>query len=109
MHVNNTPFLISLSGHFHYGMIGAVDYLRCETLEDSLKLVVRAYAIREFRIALILVNTQFEDLKHRNLVSVAFNVVSRDGYAPKIERFVRVIKERGRCYYRMTFFLTSQG
>ena len=32
MYVNNIPFLISLSEHLHYGTIGAVDSLRCETL-----------------------------------------------------------------------------
>ena len=47
----------------HYGMIGVVDNLRYETLEDSLKLVFRAYAIRGFRIVMVLVGMKLKTLK----------------------------------------------
>ena len=104
MHVNNMPFLISLSEHLHHGAIGVIDNLCCETLNDRLKLFIRSYAIRGFRITMILVDMQCKALKDRNLIGVAFNVVSRDEHVPKIERFIRVIKERGHCYYAMMSF-----
>ena len=42
MCVSDVPFLIYLSEHSHYGTIRAVDNLCYETLEDILKIVVKA-------------------------------------------------------------------
>ena len=50
---------------------------------------------------MIVVDTQFESLKDRNLLGIAVNVVSTEEHVSKVERWNRVIKERGRCYCEM--------
>ena len=43
-------------------------------------------------------------MKDCNLVGALVNVVSKEEYAKKIERFHCLIKERTRCYYAMMPF-----
>ena len=87
MHLNDIPFLTSISEHIHYGTANTIDNLASVKIEDELKNVVCSYAVRGFRITLIIVDIQFKILKDRNAVGVTFNVVSRGEYVPKIERF----------------------
>ena len=62
---------------------------------------MRGYSTRGFHVKTILVDLQFKAIKDRNNLSVITNVCSRDEHIPEIERFIRVIKERARCYYAM--------
>ena len=56
MHLNNIPFVTSISEHIHYGTAGAIDNMTCPKLENEIKNVVRSYAVRGFRVVLILVD-----------------------------------------------------
>ena len=104
MHLNNIPFVTSISAHIHYGTTGAIDNMTCPKLENELKNIIRSYTARSFRVVLILVGIQFKALKDRNAVDAAFNVVARGEHVTKIKRFYKVIKERCRCYYAMIHF-----
>ena len=104
MHLNDVPFLISVSHDFRCGTAGAVDNLKCHILESELSNVVRCYRVREFNVVLITVDIQFKSLKDRNKIGVKFNVVSKGEHAPIIERFHRLIEEQCRCYYAMLLF-----
>ena len=64
-HVNEVPFLTSLSNHMHYGSANAVHNMKADALEDGLKNLVRCYAIRCFTVVVILVDMQFKSLKDR--------------------------------------------
>ena len=96
MHLNDEPFLTSLSESIHYGAIPMLDNLKCGSLENEIKRMLRACAIRGFRVVAIGVDLQFKAMKDRNLVGSLVNVVSKEEHAKKIERFHRLIKERAR-------------
>jgi hypothetical protein len=104
MHVNQVPFLISLSDHVHYGTIRALDSMKIPNMEDEIKRIIRLYAVRGFHIKYILVDIQFKAIKDRGNLEAIVNVVGKGEHAPVIERFIRVIKERCRCYYAMLPF-----
>ena len=104
LHVNQIPFLASLSKNLHYGTINALENMRMSTLEDVLRKVLSIYRIRGFNVIMIHVDIQFKGLKDRNQLGVTFNVVSKGEHVPEMERFNRVIKERARCHYAMLPF-----
>ena len=64
-----------------------------------MKNVVRLHAVRGFKTSMVVVDIQFKSLKDRNLLSATVDVVSKEEHAFKVERWYRVIKEKGRCYY----------
>jgi hypothetical protein len=51
-----------------------------------------------------LVDIQFKALKDRGMLDAIVNDVGKGEHAPMIERFIRVIKQRCRCYYAMLPF-----
>jgi hypothetical protein len=104
MFVNKVPFLVSISEHIHYGTINALDTMKIPILEDEIKRIIRLYAVRGFHVKYILVDIQFKAIKDRGLLDAIVNVVGKGEHAPMIERFIRVIKERCRCYYAMLPF-----
>ena len=59
LHVNDVPFLTSISNHFHHGTCKAVDNMQASSLEEGLKNVIRSYAIRGFSIGIIFLDVQF--------------------------------------------------
>ena len=75
MHVNDIPFLTSVSHDMHYGTSLAVDNLTAPVLERGLRNAVRKYNIRGFNVVVIILDTQFKSLKERNKVGVPINLV----------------------------------
>ena len=104
MHVNQVPFLISVSEHIHYGTINGLNSMKIPVLEDEIKRIIRLYSVRGFNVKHILVDIQFKAIKDRGLIDAIVNVVAKGEHAPAIERFIRVIKERCRCYHAMLPF-----
>ena len=104
MHVNKIPFLVSISEHVHYGTVSALDSMKIPIMEDEIKKIIQLYAVRGFHIKYIYVDIQFKAIKDRGLLEAIVNVVGKGEHAPMIERFIRVIKERCRCYYAMLPF-----
>ena len=101
MHMNQVPFLVSVSKHIHYATVEALDDMKIPTLESGIKRVISTYRIRGFNIVLIHVDIQFKAIKDRKSLGISVNVVSKEEHVPEIERLIRVIKERARCYYSM--------
>ena len=99
--VNKVPFLATISKHIHYGTIESLPNLKVTTLEDALDRAMRGYSTRGFHIKTINVDMQFKAIDDRNSLPVRINVCSRDEHVPEIERFIRVMKERARCYFAM--------
>jgi hypothetical protein len=106
MHVNKVPFLISISEHIHYGTIKALDSMKIPVLEQEIERIIKLYAVRGFHVKFILVDIQFKSIKDRGNITAIVNVVGKGEHVPAIERFIRVIKERCRCYYAMLPFDT---
>ena len=53
----------------------------------------------------IFVDLQFKAIKDQgNIEEAIINIVSRDEHVEDIERFIRVLKERARCYWAMLPF-----
>ena len=104
MFLNDVLFLTTISEHIHYSTANAVDNLKYLTLEYQFKNVVRSYAIRGFRIVMIMVDPQFKASKDRNLIGVPFNIASKEEHVYSIERWHRTIKERCQCYYAIILF-----
>ncbi|OEU10337.1 hypothetical protein FRACYDRAFT_247347 [Fragilariopsis cylindrus CCMP1102] len=106
MHVNKVPFLISISEHIHYGTIKALHSMKIPVLELEIERIIKLYAVRGFHVKFILVDIQFKAIKDRGKLTATVNVVGKGEHVPAIERFIRVIKERCRCYYAMLPFKT---
>jgi hypothetical protein len=104
MHVNQVPFLVSISEHIHYGTIRGLDSMKIPTLEEEINRIIRAYSVRGFNVKYVLVDIQFKAIKDRALLDAIVNIVAKGEHAPVIERFIRVIKERCRCYHAMIPF-----
>ena len=104
LHVNDVPFLTSMSNHLHYGTANAVDNMTAPTLEAGVKNIIRSYAVRGFGVGVIFLDIQFKCVKDRNMLEIPVVIVSRREHVKMIERFHRVIEERCRCYYAMLPF-----
>ena len=102
MHVNIIPIMISVSKGIHYGSIRALQSMTISVIEIDIKAMMRTYSSRGFCVKVLHVDIQFKALKDRGtLIGARVNVVSRGEHVPKIERFIRVVKERARCYFAM--------
>ena len=69
----------------------------------ALAFVIQSYRVRGFTVVQRLVDIQFEALENE-FDGVDGNTVSRGEHVPEIERFIRVLKERYRCYFAMVPF-----
>ena len=101
MHVNDVPFLSSISNHLHYGTANTSDNIKAPTLEAGLKNIIRCYVARGFNAGVIFLKIQFKCVKDMNLLGMNVGMVSPGEYVKQIERSHRVIEERCRCYYDM--------
>ena len=63
VHVNQFPFLVSVSKNIHYGTITALDSMNKPVMEDKIKRSNRMYAVRGFHMEYVLVDTQFKAIK----------------------------------------------
>ena len=106
VHINQIPFLATVSHSIHYGTSKALDSMKIPIMEDEIKRVTRMYSVRGFYIAYIFVDIQFKAIKDRGQLSANVNVVAKGEHVPEMERFNRVIKECTRCYYAMLPFDT---
>ena len=101
LHVNRLPFLGSLSKNIHYSTVDALDNMRTQTMENVIVQLLQSYNVRGFRVVAIHVDIQFKAISDRNKLGPSVNVVSRGEHVPEIERMIRVLKERARCYFSM--------
>ena len=101
LHVNRLPFLASVSKNIHFTTIDALDNMKTETMERVINMILRSYGIRGFRVITVHVDIQFKAISDRKTLECGVNVVSRGEHVPEIERMIRVLKERARCYISM--------
>ena len=80
LHINDIPFLTSISNYIHYSTANTGSNMKANTLELGLQNIVRFCAICRFNIVIILVDIQFKSLKNRNKISVMINIMSKGEY-----------------------------
>jgi hypothetical protein len=105
MKVNGIPFLMTISKHIKFGSAGKLDDMKTRTMLCHFKTIFNVYAIRGFRVTIVLADNQFESMRGdlANLGAI-INVVSRDEHVPEIERYNRTIKDRVRSAYNVLPF-----
>ena len=96
--INNNPILVTVSRHIHYSTSTVLRSTKIIELYKGLSEVMQQYEYRGMHISTVLVDKQFQGLATQ-FTGVTFNIVSRDEHVPEIERFIRTVKERCRCYF----------
>ena len=61
--------------------------MKVATLEESLKNVIRSYAVREFYIGAIFLDMEFKCIKDRNLLRVIINIIRRGELVNRLNAF----------------------
>ena len=105
MKVNGIPFFMTISNHIKFGSAGKLDSMENSMILKHFKLVMGVYAVRGFRVTIIMADNQFESMRGKLAdMGAIINVVSRDEHVPEIERYNRTIKERVRAGYNILPF-----
>jgi hypothetical protein len=105
MKVNGIPFLTTISRHIKFGSAGKLDSMENKTIVQHFKVVIGTYALRGFRVTIILADNQFESMRGDLAdLGATVNIVSRDEHVPEIERFNRTIKDRVRAAWNVLPF-----
>ena len=105
LYVNSVPIMATVSRNIHYASAAALPSMKHDVLESALRAAIQSYRIRGFTVVTILLDGQFEGLQQRFLEdNIQLNIVARGEHVPEIERLIRVIKERARCYVSLIPF-----
>jgi hypothetical protein len=105
MKVNGIPFFMTISKQIKFSSAGKLDALDNKTIISHFRGVVGVYAIRGFRVTIILAENQFESMRGDLAdLGAVVNIVSRDEHVPEIKRYNRTIKEHIRSTYNVLPF-----
>eukprot|EP00956_Cyclotella_meneghiniana_P038398 scaffold153893_cov47-Cyclotella_meneghiniana.AAC.1 len=105
MKVNGIPFLMTISKHIKFGSAGRLVDMKNATILNHFKVIFGVYAMRGFKVTIILADNQFEPMRGEIAdLGAIVNVVSRDEHVPEIERYNRTIKDRVRSQYNVLPF-----
>ena len=100
MKVTKIPFLMSISRHIKFGTAGRLDTMKNDHILKHFKLIIGTYAIRGFRVTLMLGDNQFESMRSDIAdLHAQLHIVARDDHVHEVERFQRTIQERVRAIY----------
>jgi hypothetical protein len=92
------PFFSTLSRNIKFNTVELLDNMENNTLVQACTKVFNIYTRRGFCINTMLMDMQFESLKHILMrYGVVLNCSSAKEHVGEIERFIRVIKERIRA------------
>ena len=105
MFVCSVAILVSVSRNIHYGIVHGLPSMKIPIMEEAIQGIVKSYTVRGFLVKFNFVDLQFKAIKDcSNIEGAIVNIVSRDEHVEDIERFIRVLKERARCYWAMLPF-----
>jgi len=98
MYINEIPFIMTTSRTIHFGTAELIKNETKSTIIKSLQQIINTYHGHGFEIKHILGDRQFECIRsHMEPQGINLNITSRDEHVPKIERFIRTVKERARA------------
>jgi hypothetical protein len=96
--INKVPFFVTISDHLKFTTTEHIANRKLKQLVLASLHVKAIYAARDFQIKVMIMDGVFVPLKH-NLATagIVLNTTAANEYVPKIERQIRVIKERVRA------------
>ena len=77
MHVNDVPWIMSISKNIHYRTASAADNFKFANLELELPNAERVCTVQCLNIVLITLDIQFKSLKNRNKLGLVINIINR--------------------------------
>jgi hypothetical protein len=98
--VNNIPFFVTYSLHICFPLVTHMQNQKAITIFKALKSIHTYYLQRGFQIVFIEGDGEFkplEDGMSELYGGPALNLISANKHVPKVERKIRVIKERSRA------------
>ena len=93
MFVNKIPFLITVSCGLYLGTIEALQNCQVPIVAVSINHVIQIYQYWGFWIATALADPEFEPLQV-SFGHISFNFCAQDEHIPKIECYIRTVKDR---------------
>ena len=100
MYVNKIPFFISIARDIKFSTAQKLDSQKVPMLLDAVKKIQQVYHRRGFEIAHLLMDGQFEPIRgDLSNLGITLNTVANDEHVPKVERYIRTLKERTRATY----------
>jgi hypothetical protein len=100
MYVNNIAFLLTVSKHIHFGAVMALQNKKIENVKGAMREIIGIYRKRGFQVRSAMMDGGFETLRGPLAdLQVELNITGRDEHVPKIERYIRTVKERCRAIY----------
>ena len=96
-YVNRLGFLTSLSQNITFGTVQHVLDRKATTILNGVMAIIEHYLLRGFTVKVINADNEFEPLR-KDLIKmgIATNITSANEHVPRIERRIRLIKERVR-------------
>ena len=95
--INKVPFFATVSDHIKFTTTEHVANRKLKQLVEASLHVKAIYAAREFKIKVMIMDGEFVPLKHDLAIAgIVLNTTAANEHVPKIERQIRVIKERVR-------------
>ena len=96
--VNQVPFFATVSDHIKFTTAEHIVSRKSHQLVQASKHVQALYAARGFSVKYMLMDGEFVPIKHELAsAGIILNTTSANEHVPKIERQIRVIKERVRA------------
>ena len=96
--VNNVPFFTSISEHIKFTTAENISSRKITNIIQSLRNAKAVYTARGFNVHKVLMDGEFAPLKHLLAeMKVQLNLTAANEHVPRIERQIRVIKERVRA------------
>jgi hypothetical protein len=96
--INKIPFFSTVSDHIKFTTTEHITSRKIQQLVLAAQHVQAVYAARDFRIKIMVMDGEFVPMKHDLATAgIVLNTTSANEHVPKIERQIRVIKERVRA------------
>ena len=105
MFVNKLAFLVTTSHHIKFGMIELLTNPQEDTVGKSVLNVMSLYGSCGFLVYMVHADGEFKAL-HGQLATAGsgLNVCSNGEHVPKVEQYIRTVKEHVRCLYNSVPF-----
>jgi hypothetical protein len=103
MFVNKIPFVITYGRGVHFGTIENIKNRQVPTVAAALDTVIHLYHHRSLIVGTVNADGEFKPLQEEILL-VSFNLCTNDEHVPKIEQYIRTVKDRMRSGYNSLRF-----
>ena len=100
MFFNRIPFMLTVARLLLMGTAENIPSTKSTYTIKAIKSVTQLYNKRGFKIVRILLDRQFKHLRGElATMGINVNIISTEEHVPKIERYIRTVKERTRVIH----------